>query len=147
MSSVSVPLFHYRLSLCPLSIYLCALHVYAFDVYGCYIYTIGRLPWYFGKMNTINSVRKISAHAKIFCICVFQANKRLSGDATEDPGHPKIQYPSSKACPRCRNPKGLYNEEEVRRSKLGVWTFKIFGGFLYSAASEDKILCYELRED
>merc|ERR1739842_258159 len=30
------------------------------------------------------------------------ANRNLAGDATEDPAHPKVQWPSSSQCPQCR---------------------------------------------
>jgi len=30
------------------------------------------------------------------------ANRNLAGDATEDPAHPKIQWPSISQCPKCR---------------------------------------------
>ena len=32
-------------------------------------------------------------------------NARLAGDATEDPSHPKIQFPSKNMCPTCRKSK------------------------------------------
>lgn len=32
-----------------------------------------------------------------------EVNKRLSGDQTEDPEYPKIQFPSKENCPRCYN--------------------------------------------
>ena len=31
-----------------------------------------------------------------------KVNKRLKGDMTEDPLHPKIQFPSNEVCPECR---------------------------------------------
>lgn len=31
-----------------------------------------------------------------------KANKRLHGDISEDPEHPKIEFPSDKMCPQCR---------------------------------------------
>lgn len=42
-----------------------------------------------------------------------KVNKRLAGDATEDPKHPKIQFPSRDNCPVCRHPDGSWNYEEV----------------------------------
>ncbi|XP_034951546.1 sulfhydryl oxidase 2-like [Chelonus insularis] len=42
-----------------------------------------------------------------------QVNSRLSGDITEDPEFPKIQYPSKKDCPQCRNDDGTWNEVQV----------------------------------
>lgn len=35
-----------------------------------------------------------------------QVNKRLSGDISEDPEHPKIQFPSYERCPACYKSKG-----------------------------------------
>jgi hypothetical protein len=48
-----------------------------------------------------------------------RANRFLSGDPTEDPHHPKVQFPSREACPRCynavnsTNDEPSWNEEEV----------------------------------
>jgi len=42
-----------------------------------------------------------------------QANKRLSGDPTEDPYHVKIQFPSHETCPTCRNKDDSWNVDEV----------------------------------
>lgn len=42
-----------------------------------------------------------------------KVNARLSGDATEDPEHKKIQYPTAEHCPACRYVNGSWNEEEV----------------------------------
>ncbi|KAG8328765.1 flavin-linked sulfhydryl oxidase activity protein [Homalodisca vitripennis] len=40
-------------------------------------------------------------------------NKRLAGDATEDPEHKKIQFPSAEACPTCRAADNSWNKTEV----------------------------------
>lgn len=42
-----------------------------------------------------------------------RANKRLSGDASEDPSFPKQQFPSSSLCPKCRLPSGEFDDAEV----------------------------------
>lgn len=42
-----------------------------------------------------------------------EVNARLSGDATEDPEHKKIQYPAVEHCSTCRYVNGSWNEEEV----------------------------------
>ncbi|KAI6190901.1 Sulfhydryl oxidase [Aphelenchoides bicaudatus] len=44
-----------------------------------------------------------------------RANKRLSGDASEDPHYPKQQFPPSSICPRCRSANGEFDEVEVLR--------------------------------
>jgi len=42
-----------------------------------------------------------------------RVNKRLAGDTTEDPLFPKIQFPSVKACPDCKTPNGIWDEDKV----------------------------------
>ena len=42
-----------------------------------------------------------------------EANKRLAGDASEDPDHPKVQFPTQLSCPSCRNKDGVWVNEEV----------------------------------
>lgn len=43
-----------------------------------------------------------------------KVNKRLAGDETEDPLHPKIQFPSKGFCPNCYTQDGsIFNESEV----------------------------------
>lgn len=44
-----------------------------------------------------------------------KANKRLHGDTSEDPIHPKIQFPSEELCPSCRDDKGEWKEDTVLR--------------------------------
>ena len=42
-------------------------------------------------------------------------NKRLRGDESEDPKHPKIQYPQKELCRECRTEEGGWNEEVLYR--------------------------------
>jgi len=42
-----------------------------------------------------------------------RVNKRLKGDLTEDPEHPKNSYPYQKDCPQCYMSNGEFNENEV----------------------------------
>lgn len=42
-----------------------------------------------------------------------RVNKRLKGDLTEDPAHPKSQYPYPKDCPQCYLSNGNFSEDEV----------------------------------
>lgn len=42
-----------------------------------------------------------------------QVNKRLHGDASEDPEHPKVQFPPASACPQCYFTNGSFNEPAV----------------------------------
>lgn len=59
-----------------------------------------------------------------------QVNRRLAGDATEDPAYPKIQFPSQSACARCRDQMSNWQTQEVLHflkefyssSKLSGWS-------------------------
>lgn len=42
-----------------------------------------------------------------------RANKRLSGDASEDPHFPKQQFPNVNICPQCHLANGEFNEQET----------------------------------
>ncbi|XP_067009064.2 sulfhydryl oxidase 1 isoform X2 [Anabrus simplex] len=42
-----------------------------------------------------------------------QANKRLAGDMTEDPQHPKVQFPTRESCPACRSSDGRWVKKQV----------------------------------
>lgn len=42
-----------------------------------------------------------------------RVNKRLAGDQSEDPKHPKIQFPSEEACPKCHLGDGNWDKNEV----------------------------------
>ncbi|XP_043288685.1 sulfhydryl oxidase 2 [Venturia canescens] len=42
-----------------------------------------------------------------------EVNQRLAGDATEDPEHPKVQYPTAEHCPQCRDDNDRWNETNV----------------------------------
>nr|CAD7404631.1 unnamed protein product [Timema poppensis] len=50
-----------------------------------------------------------------------KVNKRLAGDASEDPLHPKIQFPSKETCPSCRRHDGTWDEEEVLKHLVKVY--------------------------
>uniref|UniRef100_T1JMP1 Sulfhydryl oxidase n=1 Tax=Strigamia maritima TaxID=126957 RepID=T1JMP1_STRMM len=42
-----------------------------------------------------------------------KVNARLHGDITQDPVHPKIQFPPQRLCAACRLPSGQWNESKV----------------------------------
>ncbi|XP_044570043.1 sulfhydryl oxidase 1-like [Drosophila ananassae] len=50
-----------------------------------------------------------------------EVNKRLADDLSEDPRFPKIQFPSSKDCPSCRNQKNDFIESEVLKFLKGIY--------------------------
>jgi thiol oxidase len=51
-----------------------------------------------------------------------EANKRLSGDETEDPDHVKIQFPSRNTCPSCRRGDDSWNTDEVMNHLIQVYS-------------------------
>lgn len=42
-----------------------------------------------------------------------EVNHRLAGDETEDPLHPKKQFPTPENCPKCRDPLGSWDFKQV----------------------------------
>lgn len=42
-----------------------------------------------------------------------KVNKRLKGEASEDPHFPKQQFPPKELCPECRDSAGSFDEEKV----------------------------------
>lgn len=42
-----------------------------------------------------------------------RVNRRLAGDQTEDPKHPKVQFPTVEACPSCHLKDGEWDKDEV----------------------------------
>lgn len=56
-------------------------------------------------------------------------NKQLAGDSTEDPKFPKIQFPSERDCPKCRNNATEWRTEEVLHYLKGIYTLKNLSWF------------------
>lgn len=50
-----------------------------------------------------------------------QVNARLVGDITEDPAHPKIQFPSERDCKKCRNELNI--DDSIRWNNVAVLDF------------------------
>lgn len=53
--------------------------------------------------NDLKSVSELNSSVIWLWIAHNEVNKRLAGDATEDPEHPKVQFPSAEACPKCKD--------------------------------------------
>lgn len=51
-----------------------------------------------------------------------EVNKRLSGDLTEDPKFPKIEFPNKHNCQRCRNPDESWDSGEVLKYLKRMYT-------------------------
>ncbi|XP_065084317.1 sulfhydryl oxidase 1-like [Ochlerotatus camptorhynchus] len=76
----------------------------------------GYIKYFFGCSDCSNHFQQMAARNKIWNVTSKddavvwlwsshnEVNKRLSGDATEDSAHPKIQFPSVDMCPGCRKP-------------------------------------------
>lgn len=63
-----------------------------------------------------------------------KANKRLHGDASEDPDHPKIQFPSAQDCPKCRT------EQTLDSYQVPQWNSSAVMLFLLKIYSKDSIV-------
>lgn len=60
-------------------------------------------------------------------------NKRLAGDKSEDPNFPKTEFPSAEACPSCKTPKGIWDEDVVCINFNFILGWKKCGFYLLSA--------------
>ncbi|XP_065200753.1 sulfhydryl oxidase 2-like isoform X1 [Planococcus citri] len=49
-------------------------------------------------------------------------NKRLSGDFSEDPAYPKVQFPASNMCPECRHSNDSWREDKVLSYLVSMYT-------------------------
>lgn len=88
-----------------------AMHSYIGIFFGC-----ADCATHFVKMASKNRI--FDTHSRDEAVLWLwrahnEVNARLSGDATEDPEHKKIQYPAVEHCPVCRYVNGSWNEEEV----------------------------------
>ncbi|XP_071097045.1 sulfhydryl oxidase 2-like [Haliotis cracherodii] len=50
-----------------------------------------------------------------------KANKRLHGDLSEDPQHPKLQFPSRTSCPKCHKDNTDWDEAQVLTYLVGLY--------------------------
>lgn len=102
-------LFHYlsvqaaesEISMDPLEI-LQAMHGYIKYFFGC-----SDCSQHFQQMAARNKIWNVTSKddAVVWLWSSHnEVNKRLSGDATEDSDHPKIQFPTVNMCPECRKP-------------------------------------------
>ncbi|CAF0743247.1 unnamed protein product [Rotaria sordida] len=69
------------------------------------------------NMTQLNSQNKREAIIYLWKIH-NRVNKRLRNQITEDPKHPKLQFPSKKLCPTCQsmNKKNIYNEYIISKT-------------------------------
>lgn len=77
-----------------------AMHGYIKNFFGC-----ADCSKHFQEMaakNDMKGVADLNSSVIWLWIAHNEVNKRLSGDQTEDPEHPKIQFPSRESCPKCR---------------------------------------------
>lgn len=89
----------------------------------------GFIKYFFGCSDCSNHFQQMAARNKIWNVTSKddailwlwtshnEVNKRLSGDDTEDPDHPKISYPSAEMCPECRK-RSLTNHHNHRQYTL-----------------------------
>lgn len=78
----------------------------------------------FEKMATLiaNEVRSPQSSVLFLWRAHNKANARLHGDVTEDPQHPKLQFPSKHACPECHVAYGdNWSDDHVYSYLLGLY--------------------------
>lgn len=84
-----------------------AMHSYIKNFFGC-----TDCSEHFQAMAARNRIFDVKENDKAVLwlwISHNEVNLRLAGDITEDPQHPKIQYPSVNQCPECRLARGAWN--------------------------------------
>lgn len=84
-----------------------AMHGYVKNFFGC-----TECAQHFQAMAKRNRLFDVKENDKAILwlwISHNEVNLRLAGDITEDPEHPKIQFPSAVNCPECRLVRGAWN--------------------------------------
>ncbi|XP_045509525.1 sulfhydryl oxidase 1-like isoform X2 [Colias croceus] len=88
-----------------------AMHGYVKHFFGC-----TDCSQHFQSMAARNRIFDVKENDKAVLwlwISHNEVNLRLAGDVTEDPEHPKIQFPSAIKCPECRQARGAWNLPNV----------------------------------
>ncbi|XP_069365091.1 sulfhydryl oxidase 1-like isoform X1 [Maniola hyperantus] len=84
-----------------------AMHGYVKHFFGC-----TECSEHFQAMAARNRIFDVKDNDKAVLwlwISHNEVNLRLAGDVTEDPEHPKIQFPSATQCRECRQDRGAWN--------------------------------------
>ncbi|CAG9138670.1 unnamed protein product [Plutella xylostella] len=88
-----------------------AMHGYIKNFFGC-----TECSEHFQTMAAKNQIFDVKENDKAVLwlwVSHNEVNLRLAGDLTEDPYHPKIQFPSPTKCPKCRQARGQWNLSAV----------------------------------
>ncbi|KAF6201265.1 hypothetical protein GE061_005712 [Apolygus lucorum] len=72
--------------------------------------------------NMENQVHSLKDSVMYLWAAHNKANKRLHGDATEDPHFPKVQFPTTQICSKCHFKNGIFDKEEVFRFLHHMYT-------------------------
>lgn len=100
-------------------IVLKAMHGYIKNFFGC-----TDCAMHFQAMAARNRIFDVKDNDKAVLwlwIAHNEVNLRLAGDVTEDPEHPKIQFPSVSRCPECRLARGAWNLPAVYQYLQNVY--------------------------
>ena len=96
------------------------MHGYVKNFFGCY-----DCSQHFQDMAARREMRNVSSlDSSVLWLWMAhnEVNKRLSGDQTEDPEFPKVQFPLKERCPVCRNGDNTWNLVEVLRYVKHVYS-------------------------
>lgn len=96
-----------------------AMHGYIKNFFGC-----TDCADHFQAMAARNRIFDVKENDKAVLwlwIAHNEVNLRLAGDVTEDPEHPKIQFPSVAKCPECRLARGAWNLPAVYQYLQNVY--------------------------
>lgn len=92
---------------------LYAMHGYIKNFFGCE--DCSRHFQQMAKERDIDGVSSLNGAILWLWSAHNVVNNRLSGDATEDPEYPKVQFPTRENCARCRGADGKWKYPEVLR--------------------------------
>ncbi|CAH1647718.1 unnamed protein product [Spodoptera littoralis] len=96
-----------------------AMHGYVKNFFGC-----TECAGHFQAMAARNRIFDVKENDKAVLwlwIAHNEVNLRLAGDTTEDPEHPKIQFPSVARCAECRLARGAWNLPAVYQYLQNVY--------------------------
>ncbi|KAH8236379.1 hypothetical protein KR026_000641, partial [Drosophila bipectinata] len=97
-----------------------------------YFFGCATCSTYFLEMAKRRGMELVKTHAEeILWLWAAhnEINKRLAGDPNEDPKFPKIQFPSKKDCPPCRNNRNEFIESEVLKFIITIYDIKHVSGY------------------
>ncbi|XP_018335938.1 sulfhydryl oxidase 2 [Agrilus planipennis] len=97
-----------------------AMHGYIKNFFGCF--DCSNHFQDMARKKGLSSVQSRESAVLWLWMAHNTVNKRLSGDSTEDPENPKVQFPLTERCSLCKNTDGSWNYPEVLKYLKHVYS-------------------------